>query len=84
MLKNKINLSRHGKGNTFSIIKQTLEKCGYNISYRVIDAKGWVPQHRERIFIVGFREDTGFSFDDLDLPDTEMGPRLKTILHNPN
>jgi DNA (cytosine-5)-methyltransferase 1 len=38
-----------------------------------------VPQHRERIFIVGFREANGFTFDDLDVP--EVGPRLKSVLH---
>lgn len=69
LLENVKHLENHDKGNTFSIIKQTLEKCGYNISYRVIDAKGWVPQHRERIYIVGFRRRTRgqkWSIDDFD------------------
>ena len=40
-----------------------------------------MPQHRERIFIVGFREDVGFSFDDLHVPEPSKGPRLAKILH---
>ena len=47
----------------------------------MIDAKGYVPQHRERIFIVGFRSETEFSFDDLMVPDSLSGPKLKSILH---
>ena len=47
----------------------------------MIDAKGFVPQHRERIFIVGFREECDFTFDDLDVPSPLNGPKLGTILH---
>lgn len=82
LLENVKNLVSHDRGRTFSIIMRTLEEeLGYNVSYRVIDAKGWVPQHRERIFIVGFRDETTFSFDDMDIPDPQNGPRLGTILH---
>jgi DNA (cytosine-5)-methyltransferase 1 len=45
-----------------------------------VDARSWVPQHRERIFIVGFRDRTGFSFDDLAVP-TSTAPTLDSILH---
>lgn len=80
MLENVKNLISHDKGNTFKIIMRTLEEdLGYHVKWRVIDARFFVPQHRERIFIVGFREDVGFSFDDLKLPDA--GPKLGTILH---
>jgi DNA (cytosine-5)-methyltransferase 1 len=51
------------------------------VDFRLIDARRFVPQHRERIFIVGFREDCGFSFDDLELPDPATGPKLGSILH---
>ena len=82
LLENVKNLVSHDKGRTFKIIMRTLvEELGYSVDYRVIDAKGWVPQHRERIFIVGFREDVGFSFDDMVLRDPLDGPRLGTILH---
>ena len=76
LLENVKNLERHDKGNTFRVIKDTLEnELGYRIHCKVIDAKGFVPQHRERIFIVGFDGETGFSWDDLKLPD----PKSKTL-----
>lgn len=82
LLENVKNLVTHDKGNTFRVIRNTLkEVLGYHIDWRVIDAKGFVPQHRERIFIVGFRDDTSFSFDDLEVPDPSKGPRLSSILH---
>lgn len=85
LLENVKNLVSHDKGRTFATIKHVLEKeLGYTISFRVIDAKSWVPQHRERIFIAGFRENCGFSFDDLKIPPTTSGPKLGTILHPEN
>ena len=82
VLENVKNLVNHDKGNTFKVILGTLrDELGYSVHYRVIDAKGWVPQHRERIFIVGFREENGFSFDNLEFPDTFRGPTLSRILH---
>lgn len=82
VLENVKNLVNHDKGNTFRVILKTLrEELGYSVHTRVIDAKGWVPQHRERIFIVGFRSDNGFLFENLDIPDTLFGPRLSAILH---
>jgi len=72
LLENVKNLQSHDKGNTFKVIKRSLEEdLGYRIHTRVIDAKGFVPQHRERIFIVGFREDTEFSWDALNLPEKD-------------
>ncbi|MBM6995771.1 DNA (cytosine-5-)-methyltransferase [Paenibacillus sp. DXFW5] len=80
LLENVKNLVSHDKGNTFKVIMRTLqEELGYHVDFRVIDAKHYVPQHRERIFIVGFREDVGFDFKDMKIPDT--GPRLGSILH---
>ena len=82
VLENVKNLANHDKGRTFSIIRDTLEdELGYHVSCRVIDAKAFVPQHRERIFIVGFRDRTDVSLDDLELPDPHDGPRLSSILH---
>ncbi|HAJ28150.1 MAG TPA: DNA (cytosine-5-)-methyltransferase [Syntrophus sp. (in: bacteria)] len=69
LLENVKNLERHDKGKTFQVIMDTLvNELKYNVYYKVIDAKGFVPQHRERIFIVGFDGDTGFTWDDLSLP----------------
>lgn len=81
LLENVKNLQRHDKGRTFSTIVQVLTKeLGYSIDYRVINAAGWVPQKRERIFIVGFRNETGFRFSSMHVPSPETGPKLGEIL----
>lgn len=80
LLENVKNLASHDKGRTFEVIRRTLaEELGYEVHWRVLDARAFVPQHRERVFIVGFREACGFSFDDVVLP--AEGPRLASILH---
>ncbi len=85
LLENVKNLVNHDKGRTFRVIHRTLtEELKYQIHTKVVDARSWVPQHRERIFIVGFREPNWFSFDDFAVPDPLKGPRLKTILHPEN
>lgn len=85
LLENVKNLVSHDGGNTFRVIRKTLEEeLGYIIKFKVIDGRAWVPQHRERIFIVGFRADTGFSFDDFPIPLQEDWPRLGSILHQPD
>ena len=82
VLENVKNLVNHDRGRTFEVIKATLkEDLGYQLTWRVIDAKGYVPQHRERIFLVGFRDRTDITLDDLSLPDPRNGPKLETILH---
>lgn len=82
LLENVKNLTSHDKGRTFDVIKRSLEELGYTMSYRVIDGAHFVPQHRERILIVGFRNDLNIQFDlhGLDLPP--KGERkLGDILH---
>lgn len=82
LLENVRNLVSHDKGRTFETIKDVLENdLGYRIHCKIIDGRSWVPQHRERIFIVGFREDTDFTFDKLALPDKASAPKLGSILH---
>ncbi len=82
VLENVKNLRGHDKGRTFEVIRKVLmEKLGYQLQWRVIDAKSFVPQHRERIFLVGFREQNDFDFSTLGLPDPDKGPRLGAILH---
>ncbi len=83
LLENVKNLLSHNKGHTFSVIKDTLQReLGYHITWRVIDGQHFVPQHRERILIVGFREKTGFDWDALQLPQLGTDtPKLKDILH---
>lgn len=82
LLENVKNLLSHDKGRTFQVIRKVLEEeLGYDVSVRVIDAKGWLPQHRERTFIVGFKEKLGFSLSDVEVPHPDSGPRLRSILH---
>lgn len=54
LLENVKNLKSHDKGNTWRIITETLDSLNYSFFHKVIDAKHWVPQHRERIFIACF------------------------------
>lgn len=85
LLENVKNLKSHNKGDTFSTIKGALEnELGYKVTTEVIDAKGYVPQHRERIFIVGFRDETLFDLSKMTFRDPKRGPRLETILHSPD
>ncbi len=85
LLENVKNLRSHDRGKTFEVIMKTLrEDLGYVVPEpRIIDAAAFVPQHRERIFIAGFREDCGFEWSALKLPPKEEWPKLSTILHNP-
>jgi len=85
LLENVKNLVNHDKGRTFRVIRQILtEELDYHIDWKVINAKSWVPQHRERIFIAGFRNSPDFSFDDLTIRDPLTGPKLGAILHPEN
>lgn len=80
LLENVKNLLSHDKGNTFRVIRGVLEnELGYHISFKVVDGAHFVPQHRERILIVGFREPTDFSFDEMRFPDQKRV--LSDILH---
>lgn len=77
LLENVKNLKSHDKGNTFKVILKALqEDLGYDIHYKVIDASSQVPQHRERIFIVGFDSPMEFEFPKL----ADNRPRLGDIL----
>jgi len=80
LLENVKNLLSHDRGHTFRVIRRTLEEeLGYQISWRVIDAAHFVPQHRERILIAGFRESVPFTLNDVALPRAVQ--RLSSILH---
>ena len=82
LLENVKNLRNHDKGRTFqTILKALVDELGYSVQWRIINAKSFVPQSRERIFIVGFRQECGFDFDALDMPDPESAPQLGDILH---
>lgn len=77
VLENVKNLKNHDKGRTFDIIHRTLtEALGYTVYHQIIDAGTVVPQHRERVFIVGFKKPRAFSFPKFP----ESGPKLGSIL----
>jgi DNA (cytosine-5)-methyltransferase 1 len=100
VLENVKNLKSHDHGNTFRVIMKTLDELGYWVADadncsgddpKVIDGKHFVPQHRERIVLVGFRKDLnihdGFSLRDMmeqfpkrrlklsDILDAEVDPK---------
>lgn len=54
LLENVKNLLSHDKGQTWRVIMSTLNELGYHVFHKIIDARDYVPQHRERVFIVGF------------------------------
>lgn len=56
MLENVKNLCSHDKGRTFKIIQESLAELDYEVFFDILDGKGYVPQHRERIVIVGFNK----------------------------
>jgi DNA (cytosine-5)-methyltransferase 1 len=77
VLENVKNLKSHDKGRTYKIIYDTLTKAlGYTVYTKIIDARGVVPQHRERIFLVGFKPGHDFEFPQFPAD----GPKLWTIL----
>lgn len=79
LLENVKNLKSHDKGRTYRVIKKALENdLGYTVYDKIINAKGLVPQNRERIYIVGFKKPIKFQFP--SLPD--KGPALRTILED--
>jgi DNA (cytosine-5)-methyltransferase 1 len=80
VLENVRNLLSHDKGRTFEVIRRVLaDELGYALSWRVINAASWVPQRRQRIFIVGVRDGDAFDFDDISVPETQ--PVMGSVLH---
>ncbi len=87
VLENVKNLERHDRGRTFGVIMDRLEnELGYHVDYRVISSRPWVPQKRERIFIIGFRDEVGFSFDGFEnqIPLDSEWPVLGDVLQSHN
>lgn len=84
MLENVKNLKSHDHGRTFKIILESLEELNYQVFYQILDGQNFVPQHRERILIIGFdRErygsDIQFSFD---ITPKMPKPTMKDILES--
>ena len=86
MLENVKNLTSHDKGKTFKVIRNTLTELGYSIHFQVLDSKHFVPQHRERIIIVGFREAVFKGEEEFEFPRLRQpAMKFKDILEkNPD
>lgn len=95
VLENVKNLKSHDRGKTFKVIMAALDELGYDVADadhvggrdpRIIDGKHWVPQHRERIVLVGFRRDLGlgksFSLKNMAKPPIDARPTIGDILEN--
>lgn len=82
MLENVKNLCSHDKGRTFKVIRESLNELNYKIFFQILDGKNYVPQHRERIVIVGFdMERYGNNIDfEFQLSPPEKQPVVKDIL----
>lgn len=93
VLENVKNLKSHDRGKTFKVIMAALDELGYRVADadydglkdpKIIDGANWVPQHRERIVLVGFRKDLDvgqdFSLTDLVKPESEEVPAMGDIL----
>lgn len=78
-LENVKGLKTHDKGQTYKVVENTLNELGYNIHTKILNAKDYgVPQNRERIYIVGFRENIDFSFP----KPLNIKPKVGNILEN--
>ena len=82
-LENVKNLMSHDKGNTFKIIKGTLEELNYSIHFQVMDGQAYVPQHRERIMIVGFNREIFHGEEQFCFPEQKQSTRgIREILES--
>lgn len=82
-LENVKNLTSHDKGNTFKVIMETLDELDYSVHYLVMDGKTYVPQHRERIMIVGFDRKRYHGKECFSFPEEEEPHyRVKDILQD--
>ena len=84
MLENVKNLKSHDRGRTFRVITESLDELNYEVFHAILDGQNYVPQHRERILIIGFdRERYGknieFSFD---ISPVTPKPVMKDILES--
>lgn len=82
LLENVKNLKSHDRGRTWKVIMNSLEELNYQVFTTVLDGKPYVPQHRERVFIVGFdRQRYGSEVPfEFDLKKPDQPPKLKSIL----
>lgn len=82
MLENVKNILSHDKGRTFEVIRRSLvDELGYSIGYKVVNGAAWVPQHRERIYIIGFDPNqVNITPDEIQIPSQpEANYRYPTL-----
>ncbi len=84
LLENVKNLQGHDGGRTFQVITGALRELGYSVSTRVISAAAWVPQRRERVYLVGFRRSLKVDFDFEAVKKPRRTPTLADVLHTPD
>ncbi len=75
MLENVKNLCSHDRGRTFKVIVESLNELDYEVFYKVIDGQSFVPQHRERIIIVGFDRKRFGNYFDFEFEITPKFPK---------
>ena len=83
-LENVKNLTSHDKGNTFRVIRETLEELNYSLHYQVMDGQTYVPQHRERIMIVGFDKKRFHGEERFQFPEQHKATRCIKEILEPN
>ena len=83
MLENVKNLKNHDKGRTFKVIENTLKNLNYNLHVQILDGKYFVPQHRERILIIGFDKNIFNGEENFTFPEMpEEKKAFKSILES--
>lgn len=83
-LENVKNLKSHDKGNTFRVICETLEELNYSIHHQVMDGQTYVPQHRERIMIVGFDRERFHGEEQFHFPEQHEADRTISEILDPD
>ena len=83
-LENVKNLTSHDKGKTFRVIKETLEELRYSVHALVMDGQTYVPQHRDRIMIVGFDKDIFDEKENFTFPEQHKAKRAIREILDPN
>lgn len=83
-LENVKNLTSHDKGNTFRVIRETLEELNYSVHYQVMDGQTYVPQHRERIMIIGFDRELFHGIERFTFPEQHEATMSIQEILDPN
>lgn len=74
LLENVKSLRSHDRGRTWRTIEGSLVELGYAVRHAIVDAAPWVPQHRERLFVVGLDERTFGAHPSFRFPRPPRGP----------